>query len=78
MLAYSNIGKRSGFSKKAVVSTQKALRMRPDCLVNWSLLSAALSNSTNETGGRFRKKATCKSITNFALTKGLNPFILFY
>ncbi|XP_046856769.1 tetratricopeptide repeat protein 37-like [Xenia sp. Carnegie-2017] len=71
MLAYSNIGKRSGFSKEAVVSTQKALRMRPDCLVNWSLLSAALSNSTNETGGRFRKKATCKNITNFALTKAI-------
>jgi hypothetical protein len=54
-----------------VVSAQKALHMNPDCLANWTLLSAALSDaSTYFCTPQKSKLQLCEMVTHISLAKG--------
>ena len=74
--AYSSIGSGHDqlFDKPykvppGVVSAQKAVHMKPDCLANWALLSAALTDANNYGGPE--KTTLCEMVTHFSLNKGL-------
>ncbi|XP_028406847.1 tetratricopeptide repeat protein 37-like [Dendronephthya gigantea] len=53
-----------------LISAQKTVHMRPDCLTNWALLSAAVTEETTYQSTA-RRKRLCELVTHFGLTEAI-------